>query len=66
MQRLNVDLLAAFEFNADLYNPSDAKTEDLRKLKYDTEPNPFFFAIPKIMQSKSNLVKLEQHLKVIL
>ena len=57
VQRLNVDLVVAFEFNADLYNPSDAKKEDLRKLKYDTEPNPFFFAIPKIMQSKKNLGK---------
>ena len=54
---LNVDLVVAFEFNADLYNPSDVKEEYLRKLKYETEPNPFFFAIPKIMQSKKNLGK---------
>ena len=62
VQLLNVDLVVAFEFDADLYNPSDAKEEeeDLRKLKYDTEPNPFFFAIPKIMQRKKNLGKEKQ------
>ena len=60
VQLLNVDLVVAFEFNADLYNPSEAKKEDLRKLKYDTEPNPFFFTIPKIMQSKKNLGKEKQ------
>ena len=56
-QHVNVDLVVAFQFNTDLYNPSDRTNEDIWKLKYETEPNPFFFAIPKIMQSKKRLEK---------
>ena len=54
---VNIDLVVAFEFNADLYNPLDTKNDDRRRLKYDTETNPFFFAIPKVMQSKKLLDK---------
>ena len=53
----NVDLVVAFEFNVDLYNPSDTRRNDIRKLKYETEVSPFFFAIPKVMQSKKHLDK---------
>ena len=53
----NVDLVVAFEFNANLYNPLDTTHDDRRKLKYDTETSPFFFAIPKVMQSKKLLDK---------
>ena len=53
----NVDLVVAFEFNANLYNPLDTTRDDRRKLKYDTETSPFFFAIPKVMQSKKLLDK---------
>ena len=56
-QSVNVDLVVAFEFNTDLYNPSDKKNNNRRKLKYKAEPNPFFFAIPKVMQSKKDLDK---------
>ena len=49
--------MVAFEFNADLYNPLNTKNDDRRRLKYDTETNPFFFAIPKVMQSKKLLDK---------
>ena len=52
-----VDLVVAFEFNTDLYNPSDTRNDNRRKLKHEAEPNPFFFAIPKVMQSKKNLEK---------
>ena len=56
-QHVNVDLVVAFQFNTDLYNPSDRTNEDIWKLQYDTESNPFFFAIPKVMQSKKHLEK---------
>ena len=54
---MNVDLVLAFEFNTDLYNPSDAGNDFKWKLKCETEPNSFFFAIPKVMQSKKCLGK---------
>ena len=54
---VNVDLVVAFEFNADLYNPLDTRNDDRRKLKYGTEASPFFFTIPKVMQSKKLLDK---------
>ena len=56
-QSVNVDLVLAFEFNTDLYNPSDVGNDFKWKLKYETEPNSFFFVIPKVMQSKKCLGK---------
>ena len=56
-QSVNVDLVVAFEFSTDLYNPLDTRNDFRRKLKYETESNAFFFAIPKVMQSKKCLGK---------
>ena len=50
-----VDLVVAFEFNVDLYNPADSSSEYHRYLKYKTVDKASFFVIPKILQSHRQL-----------
>ena len=49
---LDVDLVVAFEFDVNFYEPNDTTNQSLRYLKYDECERPCLFVIPKILQTK--------------
>ena len=49
---LDVDLVIAFKFDINFYNPMETRNDSLRELKYEEHQRPYLFVIPKILQSK--------------